>query len=469
MLSRRPSDPRRTSLSRVPRLAAGLAVALAVLPGLAACSAPGGSGPAAGASKTGGSVATNPATAGKVTLTEWDQNTDPATDSATRALNAAFEHKYPNVHIVRVSRSFGDLKTTLKLGLSSANPPDVVQVNQGYPDMGAFVKAGLIQPLDRYADVYGWKTAYPQQLLDLNRFSGNGRTWKTGNLYGISQTGEIVGIYYNKAQLKALGLKPPATLDDLTTGLAKAKAAGKLPLAFGDSDKIGAIHLFGVVQALTAGKSAVRDLVFGAKGASWTDAGTVRAARIISDWRKHGYLSPGWAGQTSDQAATQFGAGKSVFYLEGTWEAERVAKAMGAGNVGFTALSPTAGGAPVTEGGEGLAWAITGKSKHADVAAAYLNFLNGQKGMAQVASAGGLPALPPASYRPAPGTVNADVLNTWHTVSTQDGLLPYLDYTTPTFFDTLTSGLQELLGGRQTPQQFTKALQGDDAAFQKSR
>ncbi|WP_037568751.1 extracellular solute-binding protein [Phaeacidiphilus oryzae] len=446
-----------------------VAAGLLALPALAGCGAPGGSAPSAATARPSGPVSTDPATAGKVTLTEWDQNTDPATDASTRALNAAFERRYPNVRIVRVSRSFNDLKTTLKLALSSANPPDVVQANQGYPDMGAFVKAGMLTPLDRYADAYGWRTAYPKQLLDLNRFSTDGRSWTTGSLYGISQTGEVVGVYYDKTELAALGLQPPRTLADLGADLAKAKAAGKLPLSFGDSDKTGAIHLFGVVQALTAGKVDVRHLVFGAKGASWTDSGTVRAATTIGDWAKAGYLSPGWAGQTSDQAATEFGAGKSVFYLDGTWEAQRIASAMGAGRAGFTALSPSPGASPLTEGGEGLAWSITSKSRHPDVAAAYLNFLNDEGGMAKLASAGGLPALPPPSFRPAAGTVAADVLTAWHSVSTRDGLLPYLDYTTPTFYDTLTAGLQELLGGRQTPQQFTRSLQTDDSAFQQSR
>jgi raffinose/stachyose/melibiose transport system substrate-binding protein len=43
--------------------------------------------------------------------------------------------------------------------------------------------------------------------------------------------------------------------------------------------------------------------------------------------------------------------------------------------------------------------------------------------------------------------------------------VPYLDYATPTFYDTITSEVQQLMAGRRSPDEFTQALQGD---FEKS-
>lgn len=444
------------------------AMGAAAVVGLGAC-AP-GSGSSGAGNEPSGPISTNPAKAGKVTLTEWDQNTpDSGVDPSTEALNAAFMKKYPNVTIKRVSRSFADLKTTLKLALSSNNPPDVVQANQGYPDMGTFVKAGLLTPIDRYAAVYGWDTAYPAQLLGFNRFSKDGKTWETGNLYGISQTGEIVGVFYNKAILKRLGVTAPTTYQQFAAALPKIKAAGTQPVAFGNSDKSPAIHLYGVVQAAIAGKQEVRDLVFNQHDRSWSDSGNLAAARTIQQWASKGYLTAGFNGMTMDDAQATFTAGKAAFMLNGTWAAADVQQKLGARNVGFVALAPSAGASPLTQGGEGLAWAITSASKHPDVAAAYLNFLNDPAGMAEVAKIGSLPALPPPSYRPPSGTLAADLLSSWDKVSKQDGLLPYLDYTTPTFYDTLTAALQELLAGRITPAAFGKQLQDDYSAFRASR
>ncbi|MFE5123692.1 extracellular solute-binding protein [Streptomyces sp. NPDC056669] len=460
MVERTPRQPRR-------RLIAAAALATGVLTGVAACS-PGPSDGSATSAKTSGPVATNPAKAGKVTLTVWDQNTDPGVNASTEALNKAFMAKYPNVTIKRVSRSFTDLKTTLKLALSSANPPDVVQANQGYPDMGAFVKAKLLQPVDRYAKAYGWETAFPSQLLDLNRFAPDGKTWETGNLYGVSQTGEIIGVYYNKAKLKSLGLPLPTTLTGFETALAKAKASGLQPLSYGDSDKSPGIHIFGVIQALAAGKPEVRKLVFDEGDAKWTDSGTLKAATTLRRWADKGYLGSGFNGKSKDQAVASFGQGKSLFLLEGTWQSAALAPKMKK-NVGFTALSPAAGQPPLTQGGEGLAWSVTSKSKHPDVAGAYIDFLVNKNGMKAAATHGNLPALPPADYKPTPGTVDADILTRWKAVSEKDGLLPYLDYTTPTFYDTLTAAVQELTAGHLTPKAFTSRLQSDYSSFQNSR
>jgi raffinose/stachyose/melibiose transport system substrate-binding protein len=443
-------------------------LAAGVLTGAAACS-PGPSGGSSGkATDSAGPVSTDPAKAGKVTLTAWDQNTDPGTNAATEQLNKAFMKKYPNVRIKRVSRSFSDLKTTLKLALSSANPPDVVQANQGYPDMGAFVKARLLRPVDNYAKAYGWDTAYPAQLLDLNRFTSDGKTWKTGNLYGVSQTGEIVGIYYNKAKLSSLGLSAPTTLDTFEKALAKAKSSGQQPLSYGDADKDPGIHLFGIVQAVTAGKQEVRDLVFNEGHAKWTGAGSVKAATVLRDWADKGYLGSGFNGRSKDQAAADFAAGKSLFLIDGTWQTAALTPKM-KDNVGFTVLAPAAGQPPLTEGGEGLAWSVTSKSKHPDVAAAYINFLVDHDGMKAAADNGSLPAIPPADHKPAPGSVDAAMLDAWKQVSEKDGLLPYLDYTTPTFYNTLTAAVQELTAGQLSPKAFGEQLQSDYASFQRSR
>ena len=90
----------------------------------------------------------------------------------------------------------------------------MVQANQGYPDMGSFVSGGLLRPEDDYAKLYGWDTYYPQQLLDWNKFSADGKDWQSGNLYGVSQTGEIVGVYYNRKILKDLNLEVPQTITE---------------------------------------------------------------------------------------------------------------------------------------------------------------------------------------------------------------------------------------------------------------
>ncbi|QNE35709.1 extracellular solute-binding protein [Leifsonia shinshuensis] len=435
-----------------------LTAATAVL--LAGC-APGSSGSGSDTSKV---TASKTVESGKYTLTVWDQNNTGDIDTAQKKLNAEFEKKYPDITIKRNSQSFSDLKTTLKLALSGNNPPDVVQANQGYPDMGAFVSGGMLTPLNDYSSLYGWDHYFPSNLLALNTFSSDGKHWQTGNLYGVSNTGEFVGVYYNKKILSSLGVEAPKSLDDLTAAMAKAKAAGIQPMAYGDLEKVRGIQLYGVVQAATAGAKAVQNLV-SAKAGAWTDKANVDAATTIQDWAQKGYLPADANGISQDAAVADFGKGKAAFVIDGTWDMSTIGQALGQSNAGMVALTPAGASAPVTQGGEGLAWAITSKSAHPNAAAAYIDFISGKSSAQAMIDASSLPTVLPADHTSEAGTLNASVYDQYTSLTAGKSIVPYLDYTTPTFYTTLTAAMQDLTAQKTSPQQFTQTLQTDYSGF----
>lgn len=441
-----------------------MAVSATVALSLSAC-APGGTA-TPNASQSSAPVSAEVAGAGDVTLTVWDQNTDEGINEAQEALNAAFTQKYPNVTIDRVTQSFADLKTTLKLALSGANAPDVIQANQGYPDMGAFVEGGLIRPLNDYDKLYNWSSYYPKSLLKINSFSGDGAEWQGDNLYGLSQTGEVVGIYYNKKILADLGIKAPTSLEEFDSAMAAAKAASILPMAYGDIEKSPGIHLYGVVQAALAGSDTINSLVTGQSGA-WTDNVSVEAAATIQEWSQKGYIPAGANGVSRDDALAQFANGESAFYIVGTWKQASIQESLGA-DAGFTTLIPEGKSTPATTGGEGLAWAVTTGAEKPDVAAAYVAFINDKNSAQTFIAENSLPSVIPADFTPEAG-LEADVFNTYGSVTESGGLVPYLDYATPTFYDTLTSAVQQLTDKQVTPEAFAEILQKDYSAFLESK
>jgi raffinose/stachyose/melibiose transport system substrate-binding protein len=133
-------------------------------------------------------------------------------------------------------------------------------------------------------------------------------------------------------------------------------------------------------------------------------------------------------------------------------------------------VPPSSTSSPVTTGGESLAFALTSKSKHADVAAAYLNFITNQHADDVMTNTGNLAAVSsPASQNLTAASPEGQMVAGWSKLSNADGLVPYLDYSTPTFYDTLTNNLQDLIGGRTTPQKFTAALQQDYSSFLSAR
>ena len=295
--------------------------------------------------------------AGDVTLTVWDQEVRGGQARQIKRLNEQFQSEYPNVKIERVAKTFNDLNTTLKLAVSGPKAPDIVQANQGRGVMGQLVKGGLLAPMDSYADAYGWGDRWAKTLLDLNRFSPDGGTFGSGSLFGVSQMGEIVGVFYNKDKVAS----PPKTFAEFEQMLEQAKQDGDVPISFGALDKFGAIHEYQTVQNQYVDKQAVRDFVFAKEGASFATAENEEAAAKLQDWAEAGYVTPDFNGTSYDAAWQQFAKGRGPFLIGGTWLIADLASAMGE-NVGFFLMPrPEEGEAPVSLGGESLPWAITAK------------------------------------------------------------------------------------------------------------
>src|SRR3954469_15165854 len=405
---------------------------LAALALLAGCGTPGGdsgdnSKKADQAKKNSAKV--DVAKAGNVTLTIWDQEVRGGQAAQIKRLNAAFLSKYPNVKIKRVAKSFTDLQTTLKLAVSSNKAPDIVEANQGRPIMGQLVKGGLLKPLDAYSDAYGWKDRWSKTLLDLNRFSPDGKTFGAGNLYGVSQQGEIVGVFYNKDKVDTV----PSTFAEFESMLAKAKRAGETPISFGNLDKFGGIHEFQTIQNQFADKQPTRDFVFAKGGASFDTSENKEAATKLQEWAKKGYFTKDFNGTGYDPAWQQFTKGKGPFTIAGTWITNDALKALGLKLGFFLMPGRQAGSDPVALGGESLPWAITSKSKNADVAAAYIDFLTNAEAADVQVETGNLPAMAGATVRSKAPAVQ-DIFTAWKDLSDSDGLTPYMDYATPTFY-----------------------------------
>jgi raffinose/stachyose/melibiose transport system substrate-binding protein len=392
------------------------------------------------------------AKAGDVTLTVYDQEVRGGQNAQMKQLNAAFQQKYPNVKINRVSKAFKDMQQTVKLAVSGSNPPDVVEANQGRPIMGALVTAGLLRPVSDYAKVYGWTDRYSPTLLALNSFSEDGKEFGSGELYGLSQMGEIVGLFYNKDKVP----NPPKTLDELTQQLKDAKAKGEVGIQFGNVDKWPGIHEYESVLGQTADKQAVRDFVFAKEGASFDNPEFTQAASTLSDWVKQGYFNKNFSGTNDVAALQQFAKGNGRFMIAGTWDTADLTKAMG-DKVGFVPMPGKDADNPVSLGGESLPFAITKASKHPDVAAAYIDFITNPDAAKVLVDTDNLPAMKGA---PSPsGGLSADVSAAWQKLNEVDGIIPYLDYTTPTFYEDISAAIQELVGGKQSPQQFTAGVQ----------
>lgn len=449
----------RRSIRRASLAFGGIAIAAT----LVACAPGTGQGDAPQPRST--EISTDISKVGETTLTVWDQEVRGAQNEQIEQLNAAFEKKYPNVTIERNSQAFEDLNTTLRLALTDIDAPDVVQANNGRNTMGAFVAAGQLRPLDDYADAYGWFDRYAPSILQYSTYSADATVFGTGELYGLPQVGEVVGVFYSKSKLDALGLEVPADWAAFDEALAAAKAVGEIPMQLGNIEQWPAGHVFGPLQGEYTAADDITKLGLGNAGASWTTPDNEKAAAALQAWADNGYFNDGANGTDYDAAWQALAAGDGVFLLGGSWLAADLADAMG-DDLGFF-VPETDAGTLATTGGTGLPFTITSAADNTDVAAAYIDFLTDDAAMELLAETGNLPVNRTAELAPEAGVL-ADVYTAFGDVTESGSLLPYLDYATPTFGDTLGQSLQDLLDGRSTPKQFTEALEADYTEFLES-
>src|SRR5690349_4960600 len=230
----------------------------------------------------------------KTVLTVWDVWTRDVENAMGEELAAEFEAAHPDVDVQRTPYLFDDLMTTLPLSLSDEGGPDVAAINQGRTSMGALVEAGLILPLNKYADQYGWWDRYAPVLHARNSFTEDGSVYGEGNMYGMSNTAEVVGAYYWKEAFDGMGLKIPTTFAEFEALLKTIKDAGRTPIAFGSLDGWPAIHEYSAIQHPLSTVKAIDDFIFRREGGTFADDANLEAAKDLVSWVDAGYFPDGF-------------------------------------------------------------------------------------------------------------------------------------------------------------------------------
>ena len=435
--------------------------AMASVVALAACAPPAGKSDTDVSSPV--EVSTDISDVPEQTLVVWDQEVRGGQNEQMERLNAAFMEKYPQITIERNSQSFDDLNTTLRLALTGNDAPDVVQANNSRGMLGQFVAAEQVQSLEPWAAAYGWGDRFSESALLGARYTEDGTGFGQGNVYGLPQTGEIVGLFYNKNKLTELGLDVPRTWDDFTSQLPTIAAAGETPISLGNVEKWTGIHVFGLVQAAHVPTDDILNLGYGNAGSSWQSDENLAAAEEIRSWADKGYFNDGFNGTDDAQMAQLFASGDAVYMLAGSWNAADLAESMG-DSVGFIPAPEGNAGLQAT-GGTGIPFTITSAAKDPNVAAAYIDFITSDEAMEVLAETGNIPVNKTADFAADQDGVIADVMVAFSEVSSNGTLLPYLDWATPTFDQDLGDALQALLDGQGTPSSFTETLETAYTSF----
>jgi raffinose/stachyose/melibiose transport system substrate-binding protein len=394
-----------------------------------------------------------------VTLIVWDNFTRESEQEMIETLNAEFEAAHPGVTIQREAYETSNLTSLLPLALTESTGPDVSMINQGIANMGALVQAGLLLPLNDYADQYDWWSRYGEGLHRRNSFTEDASQFGEGNLYGVSNTAEVVGVFYHKAMFEDLGLELPTTLEEFESAAQALKDAGITPIVFGSLDGWPAIHEYGAVENAYTTTEALDALIFRFEDGTFNDEANLEAAQKLVDWMNQGFFSEGSEGMDYDNATTSgFINNEGAMWITGSWVAGTIIDQLDAESVGFFLLPDAAGSdVPVATGGVGLAYGIRATTENPDLAAEYIDFVTGPRAAELLFEQGFLPAATVDPSMLTEGTLTADVVNAWNAIAQNNKVGHYLDWTLP--YDDLVANLQELLAGVDTPEQFVTDVQ----------
>jgi len=376
-----------------------------------------------------------------------------------------FKEDNPDVEIDLVDRAFENYDTAVALALTSDNPPDVLQQSYAYKAQGVFVKAGAVMPLDAYADQYDWWSRLKTGAASLS-FSSDGLRYGEGNLYGVNAQGEVVGIYYNKAKLAALGIDPPTTITEFEAALAVAKAGGELPINLAGATAWTIAQMFNVIQGANVPAVETLAWVYGREGATFDTPSRVRAAQYIVDWQEAGYFSADALGFDYPSSLASYGAGEGVFMFQGSWANGALAGDLG-DDLGFFVLASEDDEILSVTSTFGAPWGISADTASPDLAAAFIDFITGPVAAELMAQAGNLPADQAATTtKPEPGSSQASIWSVWNNAIANGLQVNYLNHAGSTIIAGEGAGLQELFAGLKTPEEWVAEMQAAQVVFQ---
>jgi raffinose/stachyose/melibiose transport system substrate-binding protein len=283
-----------------------------------------------------------------------------------------------------------------------------------------------------------------------------------GNFYGIPLQAELIGVYYRKDVFQKYNIAVPTTFTEFEAAVETLKTNNETPIIFGNLDGWPAIHTFSEIQNVMLGSREWYDeFMFNTGKVTFDNPDNLKAAVTLKNWADSGVFMKDFSGVGYDDSWQLFSAGQGAMLLTGSWLSGDLASSPNIANIGFFILpADEMVGTKLTVGGTGFAFGISAKSKNPDLASEYINYLYSEETAKAMLDAGFLPVYP-VDASSLPDGLLKDIVNSWVSINSSNTVGYYMDWVTPTMYDTITGSLQELMGGVITPEEFVAKVNAD--------
>lgn len=376
-------------------------------------------------------------------------------ESATGAMGQSweaaikeFEATHPGVKVeADTTRGFEQIRQTASMILNSDEAPDVMEYNKGNATAGMLSQQGLLTNMTDEVVKRGWDKILAGGLQTTCRYE-NG-VMGSGDWYGVTNYGEFVLVYYNKALFAQNGIAVPTTLEEMEAAMDKFVAAGLIPIATGATE-YPAQHIFYELVLSQADRAFVDDFELYKNPVDFHGPEFTFGAERLAEWVKKGYIDKNATSLGAEDMGLAFEGGKYPMMISGSWWYGRLMSEIKDFEWGVF-LFP---GNKLNAGSGGNLWIVPENSKNKDLAYDFIDLTLRQDIQTIMGNAGGLPVNADLTQVTDPKV--KELIQAFNDFSA--GAAFYPDWPAAGFYDNLVSNVQELIGGTMTPAQMLDAL-----------
>ncbi len=378
---------------------------------------------------------------------------EPGAAEATRKIAKEFTRQ-TGIDVKLSQKPMVGYVDSVPLTASGPDAPDVIQGDHGWVLDGSLVEQGLIVPLQKYSDEYGWADKVGSAIQDF-RWSGGPLdenrkvVWGSGDVYGLGSYASIRGVFYNKKLLAQIGGSIPTSVEDFNNLLASAKNAGITPIVLAGQEGWQSIDLYQITLSAFQNVDATRDFIYHKKGATFDTPENLKAAELLSSWAASGYFQEGFQSASGSVGDGLFDNGGGLFEFSGDWRNSSLSS-----DFGFFAFPDAKSTIYATNN----PYHVTAASKKADLAAKYIDFMTTSSYAAKTMNAAGLATMttpPPATK----GTVNEDTAHVFRESQQSGTTVGSILNAAPGFTRAFYPAIQELLSNQASPDKFVSTVQ----------
>ena len=371
---------------------------------------------------------------------------DGALGKAWADAQTKFQASHPGVTIHFELHTFEQLQQTAQMVLNSDSAPDLIEINKGAGNAGSFATNGLLTDMTAEATKRGWDKILSPSIQTTCLYDPKTGIMGSGNLYGITDYGEFVMLYFNQDMFDKNGIKVPTTADELYAAADAFLAKGITPFATAGAE-YPAQQIFYMLALSKANRDFVTNYQM-LKGVDFHGPEFTYGATELADWVKKGYVSKSAVNMKAQDMQNDFQAGKNPMLMGGSW----LFGGLQSAKLAFKWNVELWPGNKISLGSGGNLWAIPAGSKNKDLAYDFIDITLSKDNQTLMGNAGGLPINADTSKITDPQVQKLNTLFA-HLVSS-DCLGFYPDWPVAGYYQDLVSGTQELMGGTKTPSAF---------------